>query len=70
MIDELRKQFLKYKPDKVERRNGMLIFDLVTKYCLFSETLGALINGFESSNQHAQSIKWIVLVLLLVPQSF
>ena len=53
MIDELRKQFLKYKPDNVERRNGMSIFDLVTKYCLFSETLGALINGFESSNQHA-----------------
>jgi hypothetical protein len=51
LLEELRKQFIKHNPKDVERRNGMLISDLVTKYCLYSETLGAYINGFELSNR-------------------
>lgn len=43
ILEELRKQFKKHNPKNVERRNGMLIFDLVTKYCQISETLGATI---------------------------
>lgn len=38
LLEELRKQIKKHNPKAVERRNGMLIFDLVTKYCQYSET--------------------------------
>ena len=51
LLEELRQQFKKYSPVNVERRNGMLIFNLVTKYCQYAETLGAMINGFEVSNK-------------------
>jgi hypothetical protein len=39
----------------------MLIFDLVTKYCLYSETLGAIINAFELSNKNKNPSSTIVL---------
>jgi hypothetical protein len=51
LLEELRKQFKEHNPINIERRNGMLIFDLVTKYCQYAETLGAIINGFEVSNK-------------------
>ena len=61
LLEELRRQFKKLNPENVERRNGMLIFDLVTKYCQYSETLGAIINGFESSNKDENPSSTIVL---------
>lgn len=39
----------------------MLIFDLVIKYCQYSETLGAIINAFELSNRHKNPSSTIVL---------
>jgi hypothetical protein len=42
----------------------MLIFDLVTKYCQYSETLGAIINGFELSNKNKHHSSAIVLKYL------
>lgn len=64
LLEELRKQFKKHNPKDVERRNGMLIFDLVTKYCQYSETLGAIINGFELSNRNKHRSSAIVLKYL------
>lgn len=64
LLEELRKQFKKHNPKDVERRNGMLIFDLVTKYCQYSETLGAIINGFELSNKNKHHSSAIVLKYL------
>jgi hypothetical protein len=61
LLEELRRQFKKHAPKDVERRNGMLIFDLVTKYCQYSETLGAIINGFELSNKDENRSSTIVL---------
>ena len=39
----------------------MLIFDLVVKYCIYAETLGATINGFERSNKDKNPSSTIVL---------
>src|SRR2546427_5871369 len=64
LLEELRKQLKKHSPKDVERRNGMLIFDLVTKYCQYSETLGAIINGFELSNRNKHRSSAIVLKYL------
>ena len=61
LLEELRKQFKKHNPRNIERRNGMLIFDLVTKYCQYAETLGAIINGFEVSNKSKNPSSSIVL---------
>jgi hypothetical protein len=36
LLEELRKQFKKHNPVDLERRNGMLIFDLVIKYCQYA----------------------------------
>lgn len=47
LLEILRQQFKKRNPKDVERRNSMLIFDLVIKYFQCSETLGAIINSFE-----------------------
>ena len=52
LLEELRTQIKKLKQKDVERWNGMLIFDSVTKYCQYCETLGAMINAFEVSNRH------------------
>jgi hypothetical protein len=57
----LRNQFKKHNPKHVERRNGMLIFDLIVKYCIYAETLGAAINGFEQSNRNTNPSSTIVL---------
>jgi len=64
LLEELRKQIKKHNPKDVERRNGMLIFDLVTKYCQNCETLGAMINAFEESNRHKSPSSTIVLKYL------
>jgi hypothetical protein len=64
LLEELRQQFKKHNPVNVERRNGMLIFDLVTKYCQYAETLGAMINGFEMSNKSKNPSSNIVLSYL------
>ena len=42
----------------------MLIFDLVIKYCQYSETLGAMINAFELSNKGKNPTPTIVLSYL------
>jgi hypothetical protein len=64
LLEELRQRFKKYNPVNVERRNGMLIFDLVTKYCQYAETLGAIINGFEVSNKSKNPSSNMVLSYL------
>jgi hypothetical protein len=64
LLEELRKQFKKHNPVDLERRNGMLIFDLVIKYCQYAETLGAIINGFELSNKSENPSSSIVLSYL------
>jgi hypothetical protein len=49
LLELLRQQFKKHNPKDVERRNSMLIFDLVIKYCQYSETIadcGAVIPDF------------------------
>ena len=61
LLEELRKQFKKQKPKDMERKNGMLIFDLALKYCQYSETLGAIINAFELSNKDKNPSSTIVL---------
>jgi hypothetical protein len=64
LLEELRKQFKTQNPKGVERRNAMLIFDLVVKYCQYSETLGAMINAFELSNKDKNPTSTIVLTYL------
>jgi hypothetical protein len=64
LLEELRTQFKKHNPRNIERRNGMLIFDLVTKYCQYAETLGAIINGFEVSNKSKNPSSSVVLSYL------
>ena len=64
LLEELRKQFKKHNPRNIERRNGMLIFDLVMKYCQYAETLGATINGFEVSNKSKNLSSSMVLSYL------
>lgn len=61
LLETLRNQFKRQRPEHVERRNGMLIFDLIIKYCTYAETLGATINGFEQSNKHTNPSSTIVL---------
>jgi hypothetical protein len=64
LLEELRKQFKTQNPKGIERRNAMLIFDLVVKYCQYSETLGAMINTFELSNKDKNPTSTIVLSYL------
>jgi hypothetical protein len=61
LLEILRNQFKYQNPKNVERRNGMLICDLIIKYCMYSETLGATINGFEQSNKLIKPSSTIVL---------
>jgi hypothetical protein len=61
LLETLRNQFKSQSPEHVERRNGMLIFDLIVKYCTYAETLGATINGFKQSNKHTNPSSTIVL---------
>jgi hypothetical protein len=61
LLELLRQQFKKHNPKDVERRNSMLIFDLVIKYCQYSETLGAYVDAFESSNKSKNPSSTIVL---------
>jgi hypothetical protein len=61
LLEALRNKIKKQNSKYAERRNGMLIFDLVVKYCIYAETLGATINGFEQSNKHTNPSSTIVL---------
>jgi|GEM_PF-1314350 hypothetical protein len=61
LLETLRNKIKKQNSKHVERQNGMLIFDLVVKYCIYAETLGATINGFEKSNKHTNPSSTIVL---------
>src|SRR5215207_8548887 len=47
LLETLRNKIKKQNSKHVERQNGMLIFDLVVKYCIYAETLGATINGYQ-----------------------
>jgi hypothetical protein len=50
LLEMIRQKFRKHNLNvNVERRNSMLILDLVVKYCQYSETLGAYLNAFELS---------------------
>jgi hypothetical protein len=61
LLEILRQSFKRNNPEHVERRNSMLIFELVIKYCQYCETLGAIINGFELSNRNENPSSTIVL---------